>query len=57
MIVKISKRASDSEVKKAVDLLSKKKRKKGFPAKKYFGKLVRGMDGLKYQRSVRNEWD
>jgi hypothetical protein len=57
MIVKISKKASDAEIKKALNSLSKKRGKKGFSAKKFFGKLVRGLDGLSYQRAVRNEWN
>ncbi|MDR2086093.1 MAG: hypothetical protein LBP72_02840 [Dysgonamonadaceae bacterium] len=24
---------------------------------KHFGKLKRGIDGMEYQKSVRNEWD
>lgn len=31
-------------------------KKTGFLAKKYFGKLVRGLDGLEYQRATRYEW-
>jgi hypothetical protein len=32
------------------------KKKTGFDATKYFGKLVRGLDGLTYQRMARYEW-
>ncbi|MFN5168556.1 MAG: hypothetical protein ACK5DD_02955 [Cyclobacteriaceae bacterium] len=56
MIIKMPKKASRSEIAKALKNLSKK-RVKGFQADKYFGRLVRGIDGVDYQRSVRNEWD
>ena len=56
MVIKISKKASRSQIQLELKKLAKKKGKKGFDAKKYFGKLVRGMDGLTYQKTVRNEW-
>lgn len=33
-----------------------KKTKKGFDPSKYAGKLPRGIDGLVYQKKVRDEW-
>lgn len=50
MVIKISKKASTSEIQQGLRKLS------GKTAKKYFGKLVRGFDGDAYQKEVRNEW-
>lgn len=55
MIVKIKKPS-----KKAVKIVLSKissRNKNGFDPKKYFGKLVRGLDGVAYQKAARNEWD
>lgn len=56
MVIKLSKKASRSEIQSELKKLSKRKVKQGFNAKKYFGKLVRGLDGMEYQKAVRNEW-
>jgi hypothetical protein len=56
MIIKISKKASRRQIQLELKRIGKKKAKGGFDAKKYFGKLVRGLDGLVYQKAVRNEW-
>ena len=55
MTIKISNKASKNEIEKALTQFSKKKKVKGFESRKYFGKLVRGLDGLTYQQSLRNE--
>jgi hypothetical protein len=55
MIAKVPTNASRAQVDKALKNLVKKK-VKGFKAEKYFGQLVRGLDGVTDQRSVRNEW-
>ncbi len=57
MIIRISKKATDEEIQKAFESFSKRKKVRGFQPKKYFGKLVRGLNGLKYQKLIRNEWD
>ena len=57
MTIKISNKASKAEIEKALTKFSKEKKGKGFEPQKYFGKLVRNLDGLTYQRSVRNEWN
>jgi hypothetical protein len=57
MVIKISKKASRSQIQLELKKLAKKKAKSGFDAKKYYGKLVRGIDGLSYQKTVRNEWN
>jgi hypothetical protein len=57
MVIRLSKKASRSQIQDELKKLVKKKVKKGFDAKKYCGKLVRGLDGLEYQKAVRNEWN
>lgn len=57
MVIKLSKKTSRSQIKLELRKLAKKKAKKGFDAKKYYGKLVRGIDGLSYQKTVRDEWN
>ncbi|MBS1489504.1 MAG: hypothetical protein JSS93_03160 [Bacteroidetes bacterium] len=57
MLIKVSKGATKAEIKKALSKFQKKKKPVGFPAAKYFGQLVRGFDGLKYQKEVRSEWN
>ena len=37
-------------------LLSKIKKRPKQTIAKHFGKLKRGIDGMEYQKSVRNEW-
>ena len=38
-------------------LLGKMKKRKKKNVAKHFGKLKRGIDGLEFQKVVRNEWD
>jgi len=57
MTIKISSKASKTEIEGALHKFSKEKKVKGFDPGKYSGKLVRGLDGLTYQRALRNEWD
>jgi hypothetical protein len=57
MTIKISNKTTKSQIEKAVSKFSKEKKTKGFDARKYFGKLVRNVDGLDYQKSLRNEWN
>ncbi len=56
MVIKISRKASSTKIQQELKKLSRKTVKQGFNAKKYFGKLVRGLDGDDYQKKVRNEW-
>lgn len=57
IIIKISKKSSESDIRKALSPLKKKKNNKKTLAD-FYGKLkgVYG-DGLEYQKKVRNEWD
>jgi hypothetical protein len=56
MIIKISSKASKTQISSELKKISKRRVKAGFNAKKYFGKLIRGLDGEEYQKVVRNEW-
>jgi len=55
MIVEIKKPVTKERVSEALVLLSKGGKKKTL--RKHFGKLRRGLDGMKYQKKLRNEWD
>ncbi|HMV11029.1 MAG TPA: hypothetical protein PK325_05000 [Cyclobacteriaceae bacterium] len=57
MVIKISKKASSTKIRQELKKLSGKPASTGFNAKKYFGKLVRALDGEAYQKKVRNEWN
>lgn len=56
MVVKISRKESSSKIQQELRKFSRKTAEQGFNAKKYFGKLVRSLDGDAYQKKVRNEW-
>jgi hypothetical protein len=42
------------KIQQAIEQLSKETGKKSL--RKHFGKLKRNLDGLEYQKQVRNEW-
>ncbi len=50
----INHNSSRKELDEALAKLSKKP--KGINLKKYFGKVKFKMDGLEYQKQIRNEW-
>jgi hypothetical protein len=52
MIIEINK---DTKPEKLKELLKSAPRK--HTLRKFVGKLKRGLDGLDYQKEVRNEWD
>lgn len=54
-MVKISKKASKSTIRKAITQFQTNESSRGFQADKYFGKLVRKLDGVDYQKTLRNE--
>lgn len=54
MIIKINSGSTKAEIEKA--LVKIRKKKKGFDASKHFGKVKWDVDGLEYQKKVRNEW-
>ena len=53
MIIKITRPVTKEKIKKAFSNLAEVKKKKSL--QKHFGKLKRGLDGLAYQKTVRNE--
>lgn len=57
MVVVIKKDSPPSAIKDAMKAIDEDRAtRKGFDAKKYAGKLKRGLDGLTYQKKVRDEW-
>ncbi len=54
MKVQIKVGSNKGEIDKAIHQL--KLKKKGFNAAKHFGKVKWDIDGLTYQKRVRNEW-
>jgi hypothetical protein len=59
MLIEIKKPVTRKKVDAALKKLAtaKKKKTKGFDAKRFFGKVDFGMDGLAYQKMMRGEWD
>lgn len=61
MTVVIRKKDTPTQVKQKISRVMKttgKKKKKVFNAKKFLGKgIFEGVDGLEYQKKVRNEWE
>ena len=54
MIIEIKKPITKEKVREALLQISKEGKKKSL--KKHFGKLKRGIDGVAYQKKVRNGW-
>jgi len=54
MTIEIKTPVTKEKVQEAIDQLSKESNKKSL--RKHFGKLKRGIDGLDYQKQVRDEW-
>ena len=54
MTIEIKAPVTKEKVQQAIELLSKEGEKKTL--RKHFGKLKRGLDGLDYQKKVRDEW-
>ena len=55
MTVIVNKKSSAKQIESAKrKILRQKKKKQGIA--RYFGALKRGIDGLVYQKTVRNEW-
>ena len=55
MTVMLGKNPTKKEAEDAIEKL--RKRKKKINLDKYFGKVDFQIDGLKYQKKARNEWD
>lgn len=58
MVVVIKKDAPPSAMDDALKAIAEhnRKTKKGFDSSKFAGKLVRGLDGMEYQKMMRDEW-
>lgn len=54
MVVRIKKTTKKEEIDKLLKKLKTKRKKVNLD--KYFGKINFGMDGLTYQKKIRNEW-
>ncbi len=54
MTIEIKAPVTKEKVQEAIDLLSKEIPKKSL--KQHFGKLKRNLEGLEYQKKVRDEW-
>ena len=58
MVVIIKKDAPVSAINEAMEAIAKDRAtRKGFDAKKYAGKIKFPVDGLTYQKQVRDEWN
>lgn len=54
MTIEIKNPVTKEKVQQAIEQLNKETEKKSL--RKHFGKLKRNLDGLEYQKQVRNEW-
>ena len=54
MIIEIKKPVTKEKVKEALARISKEGQKKSL--RKHFGKLKRGLNGVSYQKKIRDEW-
>jgi hypothetical protein len=54
MTIEIKTPVTKEKVQQAIEQFSKESGKKSL--RKHFGKLKRNLDGLDYQKQVRNEW-
>lgn len=57
MVLILKKGADKKSIRKTMEKLSGRNRRSGFNAAAFYGKLKRGLDGLRYQKDIRNEWD
>lgn len=57
MTLKIHKKDSVQAIREAIEKASSHKKKKSVDIDRYFGKVNFRMDGLEYQKKVRNEWE
>lgn len=54
MIIEIKKPVTKEKVQQALTRIAKEGKKKSL--RKHFGKLKRGLNGVDYQKKMRNEW-
>jgi len=55
MVVKIKKPVTQKKVKEVLAKTASARKKKTL--RQHFGKLKRGLDGLTYQKKLRDDWD
>ena len=58
MVVVLNKNSSKEEIAEAYKKIANQPYKavKGFDTSKFAGKLKRGLDGMEYQKMMRDEW-
>ncbi len=54
-MIEIDKPLSPEKIKDAIEKKSKEGNKKSL--RKHFGQLKRGLDGMTYQKKIRNDWE
>lgn len=54
-IIEIKKTLTPEKIKEAIDKKLKGGERKSL--RKHFGKLKRGLDGMTYQKNIRNDWE
>lgn len=54
MVIRVSKKSKREDLDKALTRMKSKRKK--IDLNKYFGKVDFGVDGLTYQKKIRNEW-
>ena len=57
MSVVIHKKDSIKTIREAIEKASSRKKKKPVDIGRYFGKVNFGIDGLEYQKKLRDEWE
>lgn len=56
MSVTIYKNDSKKVIRETIQKVMDSKKKESIPLDRYFGKIQFGINGLEYQKKVRNEW-
>lgn len=57
MIIEFSKIKKNVGIEKVLKKLAEKRKSKSSRRAKFFGSLKRGLDGVQYQKTSRNEWN
>ena len=57
MVLLLKKGIDKKNILKSLAKLSKGNEKSGFDATQFHGKLKRGIDGLQFQKKLRDEWN
>ena len=57
MVLILKKGTNRKSILSLLKKIGKQQNKGGFNAAEFHGKLKRGLDGLTYQKTMRNEWD